>query len=160
MANKNKENRVHVRSIYLSRESLENMSKFQYTSYNYSYLYNYVTSPSLNVAINYLPKWFAPNILTLLSLLVHIIVITLILLEKGNNFSAPTSSYLSLLFTIAHFLYIILDNSDGKQARRTNSCTSLGLLLDHGIDAIVTSLMAIDIAHMMRIGNTMKSFIA
>ena len=97
--------------------------------------------------------------MTLLSLLVHIIVITLILLEKGNNFSAPTSSYLSLLFTIAHFLYIILDNSDGKQARRTNSCTSLGLLLDHGIDAIVTSLMAIDIAHMMRIGNTMKSFI-
>jgi len=33
---------------------------------------------------------------------------------------------------------MIFDNIDGKQAVRTKSCTVLGNLVDHGIDAIVT----------------------
>lgn len=34
----------------------------------------------------------------------------------------------------------ILDNADGKQARRTNNSTALGLLMDHGADCLNTGL--------------------
>jgi phosphatidylglycerophosphate synthase len=148
-----------IRSFYFSQECLENMSKFQYKGLDASIFYNYLLSPTLNYSINFLPKWVAPNLLTLLSLILHVIAIFFILLEKGNDFNSPTSPYNNLIFIFAHFMYIILDNTDGKQARRTNSSTSLGLLLDHGIDAIVTCLMAIDLAHMVGMGNGMRSFV-
>jgi len=32
----------------------------------------------------------------------------------------------------------MFDNLDGKQARRTNTSSPLGLLFDHGCDALVT----------------------
>ena len=37
----------------------------------------------------------------------------------------------------------ILDNVDGKQARKTGSSSSLGLLMDHGADSINTGMMVL-----------------
>jgi ethanolaminephosphotransferase len=55
-------------------------------------------------------------------------------------------------------LYIILDNADGKQARRTNSSSPLGLLFDHGFDVLTTCIVAYNISHMIMLGNsTIKS---
>jgi ethanolaminephosphotransferase len=34
-------------------------------------------------------------------------------------------------------MYIIADNCDGKQARRTGSSSPMGMLFDHGVDAFV-----------------------
>lgn len=39
---------------------------------------------------------------------------------------------------ISILLYSILDNMDGKQARRTHSSSPLGLLFDHGCDSITS----------------------
>ena len=36
----------------------------------------------------------------------------------------------------------MLDNMDGKQARRTGSSSPLGMLFDHGCDALTTFLFA------------------
>ncbi len=44
---------------------------------------------------------------------------------------------------IGLFVYQTLDGCDGKQARRTNTCNSLGELFDHGCDAVITLLYAI-----------------
>jgi len=35
-----------------------------------------------------------------------------------------------------HFIYFHLDNMDGKQARKTGNSSALGLIFDHGCDAI------------------------
>ena len=37
----------------------------------------------------------------------------------------------------------MLDNVDGKQARRTGSCSPLGMIMDHGVDVLTTFLLAI-----------------
>ena len=41
---------------------------------------------------------------------------------------------------INYFIYMVFDNTDGKQARRTGSSSPLGMLFDHGLDC-VTSLI-------------------
>ena len=40
--------------------------------------------------------------------------------------------------------YALLDNADGKQARKTKNSTSLGLLLDHGCDAFTCAFFGIN----------------
>ena len=53
----------------------------------------------------------------------------------GMNFSGPVSSWWCFFQTVSYFLYRILDELDGKQARRTGNASPLGLQFDHGCDA-------------------------
>jgi ethanolaminephosphotransferase len=46
-----------------------------------------------------------------------------------------------------------LDNADGKQARKTKSSSPLGLLFDHGCDAMNTFIIGIMFFQMMQLGN-------
>jgi phosphatidylglycerophosphate synthase len=59
--------------------------------------------------------------------------------------AAPASdsrATLAALFSaFAVFFYSTLDNMDGKQARRTGSSSPLGLLFDHGCDAVNAGLI-------------------
>jgi len=41
-----------------------------------------------------------------------------------------------------YFAYYILDNLDGKQARRTQSSSNLGMIMDHACDALTTFLFS------------------
>ena len=45
---------------------------------------------------------------------------------------------------VAMILYQTLDNMDGKQARRTGSSSPLGMLFDHGCDALNSPLGSIN----------------
>lgn len=44
---------------------------------------------------------------------------------------------------ITIIIYQNLDNLDGKQARKTKSSSPLGMLFDHGTDAVASFLIAI-----------------
>ncbi len=48
-----------------------------------------------------------------------------------------------LSFALGIFLYQTLDNTDGKQAVRTNSCSALGELFDHGSDSLFPTVRKI-----------------
>ncbi|KFO30296.1 Cholinephosphotransferase 1 [Fukomys damarensis] len=48
--------------------------------------------------------------------------------------------------------YQSLDAVDGKQARRTNSCSPLGELFDHGCDSLSSVLMAVGASVAVRLG--------
>jgi ethanolaminephosphotransferase len=54
--------------------------------------------------------------------------------EVFSDYSVPSGIF--LLNCCAMLIYQTLDNMDGKQARRTGSGSALGLLFDHGCDAI------------------------
>lgn len=54
---------------------------------------------------------------------------------EGGEYAAVPSA-LFLFNCAAMLVYQTLDNMDGKQARRTGSGSALGLLFDHGCDAI------------------------
>jgi len=53
--------------------------------------------------------------------------------------------------------YHCLDNLDGKQARRTKSGSPLGLLCDHGCDALNTTIMMINLACTLQLGASLDS---
>jgi len=59
---------------------------------------------------------------------------------------------LSFLFGIGCFVYQTMDNMDGKQARRTLNSTPLGMLFDHGCDAINCFVQAMTFARIMMFG--------
>ena len=41
---------------------------------------------------------------------------------------------------INYFIYMVFDNTDGKQARRTGSSSPLGMLFDHGLEVVFGSI--------------------
>jgi len=49
---------------------------------------------------------------------------------------------------------MILDNADGKQARKTGSSSPLGLLFDHGCDAMNTFITGLSIFTVAQLGNS------
>jgi len=53
-------------------------------------------------------------------------------------------------------LYQTLDNLDGRQARRTESSSPLGLLFDHGVDAVNSSLACLMTSAVYELGPTWK----
>jgi len=147
------QDKVNVIS-FLTEKDLDNIKHFKYNCKNDSILYNYVTSPLLEkYFMCCIPMWVAPNILTLFSFIFNFLTFIVILIEAGNDFNKPISRFACLLQFLTHMLYIILDNADGKQARRTNSSSPLGLLFDHGFDVLTTCIVANNISHMMMIGN-------
>ena len=54
-------------------------------------------------------------------------------------------------------MYRILDEMDGKQARRTGNSSPLGMLFDHGCDAFSTSFLLMAIARMVDMGDNLST---
>lgn len=55
---------------------------------------------------------------------------------------------------VCYLIYRILDEMDGKQARKTGNSSPLGLLFDHGCDAFTTALLTMMIMKMLQVGNS------
>lgn len=88
------------------------------------------------------PLWMAPNLLTIVGLIVNIVT-SLILLYYSSDAKTPAPRFAYLICAIGLFIYQSLDAIDGKQARRTNTSSPLGELFDHGCDSISTIFVAI-----------------
>jgi ethanolaminephosphotransferase len=70
----------------------------------------------------------------------------------GNSMGGLLPTWFLFYCGLAYFLYHICDNSDGKQARRTNSSSPLGMLLDHGIDAFTIVFFGVVVMRIVSIG--------
>ena len=139
----------------LNKNQLENIKNFKYVGTNDSIIYNNLVSPSLNKILDMglIPEWIAPNLLTVMSLIFNIIGFLCVFIESGNDFSHKLSRFTTLVITITHFLYIFFDNLDGKQARKTRTCSSFGMLLDHGCDVFTNICVLFNVSHLCRLGN-------
>ena len=60
--------------------------------------------------------------------------------------------WLYAMAAIGYFLYRLLDEMDGKQARRTGNSSPLGMLFDHGIDAYTTGIVCLLFCKLSQIG--------
>ena len=139
----------------LNDQQLENIKNFKYSATNESIVYNNIVSPFLNkiLDLGLVPEWVAPNLLTLISLIFNIIGFLFVIFEAGNDFSYKLSRLTTLVITITHYLYIFFDNLDGKQARKTKTSSSFGMLLDHGCDVFTNICVFFNVAHLCRLGN-------
>lgn len=131
---------------FLSEAAAEQLPLFQYKGQDLSLTYKYVLSPLAESCVQrFTPRSVAPNTITLIGLsfmfcsyLATWVYLPLILLqnkeEQQNTEIVPR--WVFLLNAIATLLYQTLDNMDGKQARRVGASSPLGLLFDHGCDAV------------------------
>ncbi|CAK9107289.1 unnamed protein product [Durusdinium trenchii] len=72
--------------------------------------------------------------------------------SKENDNEEPCPSWLWLVLAACTFAYQTLDNIDGKQARRTNSSSALGLFIDHGADALNIILTSQNAMALLQLG--------
>ena len=137
----------------LTEENLENMNKFKYKYTNDSILYNKCMSPCLNKVVNYIPNTIAPNLITFFSLMCNIIAFIISVLDGGFDFSHQLKKSTCFIIGLTQILYQILDNIDGKQARRTGNSTPFGMLMDHGCDTFTNIFTAYNMSRLLLVGN-------
>ena len=86
------------------------------------------------------PVWLAPNAVTFFGYTCSLAALALTLVySPAADGSAPAWYYPTCALLL--WVYQTADGSDGPQARRLRCGSALGELFDHGVDAVVTSLV-------------------
>lgn len=140
-------------SIPLKTEQLENLKNFKYDFTNDSIIYGYCLSPCLNRLVEYLPRNLAPNLITLFSLFCNIIAFTICVFDGGFDFDKELHRRTCFIIGFSQFLYQLLDNIDGKQARRTGNSSPFGMLMDHGCDVFTNIFTAYNLSRLLLVSN-------
>lgn len=121
---------------YIPPESEDNLKTYKYAAEDHSLLYNYFFSPLANACVRFVPAWLAPNVITLAGLFCIIIPYLILMYYTPWNLETIVPSWVYWVTFVFHFLYFHLDNMDGKHARATGNSSALGLIFDHGCDAL------------------------
>lgn len=72
----------------------------------------------------------------------------------GSDLGGDVPGWFAVSMGIAFFVYMVCDNCDGKQARRTKTSSPLGMLLDHGMDAVTTVVNNFLLQRLVGVGNS------
>ena len=144
---------MSLNSKYIEDQYIGKLINYKYKGGDDSILCYYVINPFCEFIVNYFPLWLAPNVITISGWffnLFNLIITTYYTGWKGGYYIPPLASFACAFF---YTTYIILDYSDGKQARRLNASTPLGLLVDHGTDACTTFYVTVVTGSIMYCSN-------
>lgn len=134
----------------LSDAQLKRLSEHQYSCQSTSIL-DTLLQPYWNWLVSKVPIWLAPNLITILGLIINIIT-ALILVWYSPDAKIEAPRWACALCGLGLFIYQSLDAIDGKQARRTGSANPLGELFDHGCDSISTVFVALSACIAVQLG--------
>ena len=104
-------------------------------------MYIYFYNPVSKWLVERIPDYIAPNLITLIGFMFTLGPFLMAFTFYGTKFESEEpviSNMQSNFFYISAFSYLayrMLDEMDGKQARRTGNSSPLGLIFDHGCDA-------------------------
>ncbi len=128
---------------FIKEEWKDNIRNYKYKGLEKSITYKYFTSPLCNFLVKYIPSSIAPNVITLFGLLFNAAYVIISCAYTGLNGKEDTPNWVMITTGVLFFFYYIFDACDGKHARNTGNSSALGLLFDHGCDALTTSFIAI-----------------
>ncbi|CAG9333558.1 unnamed protein product [Blepharisma stoltei] len=129
-------------SPYLTSDGARHLQKYTYTGTDNSIFYSLILSPLSNALIQGTPTWISPNMITMLGVNALLLIYVSTSLHCGSSLSCRLPDSVSLICTMLYFAWVVFDNMDGKQARRTQSSTPLGLIYDRQSDAIEATVMS------------------
>ncbi|GET93689.1 aminoalcoholphosphotransferase, putative [Leishmania tarentolae] len=134
-----------LKNEYIPPVYLPNLRKYKYSGTDFSILTQYVLQPYWNFVVNLVPMTIAPNRITFTGFLIGMssaaFLVYFYFFEGGVY---PSWSLYYAAFAL--FTYQTLDAIDGKQARRTGTCSPLGELFDHGCDAFLTPFVLLSVS--------------
>ncbi|XP_043265443.1 cholinephosphotransferase 1 isoform X2 [Colletes gigas] len=134
----------------LSPGQLKRLSEHKYNCTTNSLL-DGLLQPWWDWLVSKVPLWLAPNLITVLGLIVNILT-TLILVYYSPDARTEAPRWACFLCAVGLFIYQSLDAIDGKQARRTGTSTPLGELFDHGCDSLSTVFVALSACIAVQLG--------
>lgn len=133
-----------------SNNEIQNIKNFSYKTEDTPFLTTPAVQKFFNFIHLYIPNAISPNQITWIggaSMLISLIItICFDSTLKSGNRKLHLANFAFL------FLYFSADFMDGMHARRTNQCSSLGSLLDHGIDSLVCTVIIITAASSLQLG--------
>lgn len=142
--------------MFILESKLPNLTTRKYVTTGYSRFDKLLDKYWWNKAINILPKNIAPNIISTLSV-TSMMLSYLVLTPFDTTFSVRPPFIAVLTCVIFHFLCETFDALDGKQARRTNMATPLGMIVDAGCDSLTSTFIAMSVIQCMAFGMTEKA---
>lgn len=143
---------------YLTEEAKANLRKYKYAGGDDGLMYRYFYNPLAKWLVSKVPEWVAPNLITLAGFAFSAVPFVLIFAIFGTHLynEAPVrpviQNWVFFAEGLCYFAYRLLDEMDGKQARRTGNSSPLGLLFDHGCDAFAVGLQCLIIAKLAQMG--------
>ncbi|KAJ8602555.1 hypothetical protein CTAYLR_008347 [Chrysophaeum taylorii] len=137
--------------FYITPAGAEAIKKYKYSGSDLSYYFRYVLTPMNVRLVEWLPVWLAPNVITVAGLCFLLVALALSVFFSPS-LESPLPSALYVYIAFAQFAYQTLDNLDGRQARRTDNSSPLGLLCDHGSDALAVTVLTLVLAAVVRCG--------
>ncbi len=137
---------------YISEQGQRVLPDYEYKGTDRSIFYKYVSSPGCNVIVEYIPNWVAPNLITFLGLMVMVFG-HVVILRHSPDLTGDLPSWVCYLQAVVGLTYQTMDNLDGKQARRTGTSSPLGLIFDHGIDALVVTVGGLSLSAIFQVSN-------
>lgn len=136
---------------YLSRDIIAGFDKYKYNAIDTSPLSTYVCHPFWNWFVQFYPRWFAPNAITLAGYLLLVLQFVVLTYYDMHFYASddshpevpPCPNWIWLFSAMCMFWAHTLDGTDGKQARRVGCCSPMGELFDHGLDSWATLWMPV-----------------
>lgn len=140
------------------------LKTYRYKGGDNGFLWRIFYNPAAKKMVDFLPRRLAPNVITLLgfffSVLPFVLLFSLCGTSMKNEPGKPIPRWFYLVEAFSYFFYRMLDEMDGKQARRTGNSSPLGLLFDHGLDSFTMGFQAMIVTKCIQIGNNMKAIFA
>ena len=108
--------------------------------------------------VSYLPDWIAPNLLTFIGFIHTVVPLVVLFCIADFDLVGEVPQWWFFFQAWCYFAYRMLDEMDGKQARKTQNSSPLGLIFDHGCDAFSTGLQALLALRTLQVGNNFLSY--
>jgi ethanolaminephosphotransferase len=146
---------------YISPQGRINMPLYQYRAKDFGKMYIHFFNPFGNWLVNYFPESLAPNVITLTGFIFSITPFFVMVYLYSSHFYNPEGvedlpAWLFYMQGVCFFIYRLLDEIDGKQARRTGNSSPLGLLFDHGFDAYSIGIVVLFFCKAIQLGDSYK----
>ncbi|CDW86468.1 cdp-alcohol phosphatidyltransferase family protein [Stylonychia lemnae] len=142
---------IKSNSPYIKEDQYQLIRTHKYQGQELSYSYNYFYSPICTKL---------PNLVSLIGFLFNLGPHIMIPLFFTNDLEGDLPSWFCYFLGISFFIYMVCDNTDGKQARRTGSSSALGMLIDHGMDSITAFVCILIIQTLVQVGNNYSAIIS
>lgn len=142
---------------YIKRDEAESLKGYRYPGTDdRSLWYNHVLTPLAARLVSVMPCWLAPNTITISGLSL-VAVSTAVMCCYLPDFQGAAPSWVYVNLSLSLLVYQLLDVCDGQQARKTGNGSPLGLLFDHGCDALNMMISTIALATSLQLGPTWQS---
>lgn len=136
---------------FIPESHLSNLSKHKFNTTGYSHLDNVLNRFLWEPLVQTFPKSLAPNTVTVLGF-VFMLFSYLTMLPSDHTFTIAPPVGVLIFSAFAQFMYQTLDACDGKQARRLGLSSPLGMLMDHGCDALSCTIIVLTVMQGLALG--------